>query len=109
MTEETPIDRAHAAMQARPEEDGARLAFYERLADAELFLMLQAEADDGADTVTPELFEVGDARNNVSQRQHAPAEFLDMRLRSGGVVFDEHKVLQHATGLQVSAVWRRPE
>lgn len=62
MTEETPIDRAHAAMQARPEEDGARLAFYERLADAELFLMLRAEADDGADTVTPELFEVGDAR-----------------------------------------------
>ena len=56
---ETPIDRAHAAMQAAPEDDAARLRFYERLADAELFLMLTAEP--AGDEISPELFEVQDA------------------------------------------------
>ena len=37
MTDETPLDLAHAAMEAAPENDAARLRFYERLADAELF------------------------------------------------------------------------
>jgi hypothetical protein len=57
---ETPIDTAHAAMEAAPEDDAARLRFYDRLADAELFLMLAEEAR-GTD-VSPELFELGDAR-----------------------------------------------
>ncbi|MCW3783122.1 SseB family protein [Defluviimonas salinarum] len=51
---ETILDRAHAAMAAAPEDDAARLRFYERLADAELFLLLQAEPVD--DAVAPQLF-----------------------------------------------------
>lgn len=55
---ETPIDRAHAAMSAAEGDDGARLRFYERLADAELFLMLAADPE--GDQVTPEVFPVED-------------------------------------------------
>ena len=44
MTEETPLDAAHAAMEAAPEDDAARLRFYERLADSELFLLLRRGA-----------------------------------------------------------------
>ncbi|WP_264210414.1 SseB family protein [Leisingera thetidis] len=55
MTDETPLDLAHAAMEAAPGDDAARLRFYERLADAELFLMLAEEAD--GDRISPELFE----------------------------------------------------
>lgn len=60
MTEETQIDRAHARMQADPEDDTARLAFYERLGDAELFLLLEEEPQ--RDAVTPRVFDLGDAR-----------------------------------------------
>jgi hypothetical protein len=56
MDETTEIDRAHAAMQAAPEDDTARLRFYERLADGELFVLLQEEAVQEA--VSPELVEV---------------------------------------------------
>ncbi|MGI1661046.1 SseB family protein [Palleronia sp. KMU-117] len=38
-------------MEAAPEDDGARLAFYERLAEGELFLLLEREA--GPDAVEP--------------------------------------------------------
>jgi len=40
--DETPLDTAHAAMMAAPENDAARLRFYERMADAELYLLLEA-------------------------------------------------------------------
>lgn len=60
----TALDTAHAAMQAASESDGddnaARLRFYERLADAELFVLLSEEASGGA--ISPELFEVEDGR-----------------------------------------------
>ncbi len=56
MTDETPLDRAHAAMRANPEDDAARLRFYERLAEAELFLLLEREAEAGG--VSPRLFPV---------------------------------------------------
>lgn len=56
MSDETPLDRAHAAMEAAPEDDAARLRFFERLADAELLVMLVAEAD--GDTIDPETFEI---------------------------------------------------
>lgn len=62
MKDETALDLAHAAMDAAPNDDAIRLQFYERLADAELFLMLQADVDASDDNVTPELFELGDAR-----------------------------------------------
>ncbi len=57
MTDETtPLDNAHAAMKAAPEDGAARLRFYERLADSELFLLLAKEAE--GDTIAPELFEL---------------------------------------------------
>ena len=40
----TDLDQAHAAMETAPEDDTARLRFYERLADTELFMLLGAEA-----------------------------------------------------------------
>ncbi|WP_343117279.1 SseB family protein [Ostreiculturibacter nitratireducens] len=54
MPETTVLDFAHAAMEAAPEDAAARLRFYERLADAELFLLLEAEPD--GDTVSPQVF-----------------------------------------------------
>ena len=54
---ETALDIAHGAMQAAPEDDAARLRFFERLGDAELFLLLEAEAD--GDAVTPQVFDPG--------------------------------------------------
>ncbi|NBC96777.1 MAG: SseB family protein, partial [Deinococcus-Thermus bacterium] len=54
MADETPLDRAHAALEAAPEDDAARLAFYERLVEGELFLMLRQEAE--GETVEPRLF-----------------------------------------------------
>ena len=56
MTEITPLDSAHALMDAANGDDAARLRFYERLADSELFVLLSAEASD--DQIEPELFEV---------------------------------------------------
>ncbi|MBR9762216.1 MAG: SseB family protein [Rhodobacteraceae bacterium] len=58
MSEETPLDRAHAAMEAAPADDNARLRFYERLADSELFLLLAGEAE--GEAAAPELFPVED-------------------------------------------------
>ncbi|KAA8607218.1 hypothetical protein AL036_11455 [Salipiger aestuarii] len=55
----TPIDHAHAAMEATPLDDTARLRFYERLADGEMFILLAREAT--GDTVEPEIFALPDA------------------------------------------------
>ncbi|WP_209832302.1 SseB family protein [Ruegeria sp. HKCCE3926] len=60
MIESTALDTAHAAMQADPTSDAARLRFFERLADSELFLMLTEEARD--ENISPELFDVADGR-----------------------------------------------
>lgn len=54
---ETVLDQAHAAMEAAAEDDAARLRFFERLGDAELFLLLEAEAV--GDQVTPQVFDPG--------------------------------------------------
>lgn len=51
---ETPIDRAHARMMADPADDALRLTFYERLADGELFLMLEREPE--GDSIEPRIF-----------------------------------------------------
>ena len=56
----TDLDTAHAAMDAAPDDDSARLRFYERLADTELFMLLGAEAE--GDQITPELFEIEDQK-----------------------------------------------
>ena len=48
----TPLDAAHAVMTAAPTDDRARLAFYDRLAGSELFLLLEREpVGDAADPV----------------------------------------------------------
>jgi hypothetical protein len=57
MSELTPLDTAHAAMEAAPDDDATRLAFYERLGDGELFLLLEAEAE--GETITPQTFDIG--------------------------------------------------
>lgn len=57
MTDPTPLDIAHAAMMADPDDDRARLRFYERIADVELYLLLEAEP--AGDQITPVLYEEG--------------------------------------------------
>ena len=72
---ETVLDAAHAAMQADDADDTARLRFYERLADAELFLLLAAEPT--GDQVEPQVFEVEDgAYVLVFDREERLAEFV---------------------------------
>ena len=56
---DTPLDRAYHLMEAAPDDERARLRFYERLADAELFLLLSEEAT--GETIKPEVFELQDA------------------------------------------------
>ena len=47
----TAIDTAHAAMEAAPEDDAARLRFWGAVTGAELFLLLAEEEQDGR--ITP--------------------------------------------------------
>ncbi|MDO9524058.1 MAG: SseB family protein [Gemmobacter sp.] len=54
----TALDTAFATMLAAPDDDAARLRYYERLSDGELFLLLQDEAE-GAN-MTPRLFPLED-------------------------------------------------
>ena len=91
MTELTPLDQAHAAMMAAPDDDAARLRFYERIADVELFVLLEAEPD--GDQINPVLLEdsyvivfdrsarlaayVGDAAPYVALSGRAIAGMLD--------------------------------
>lgn len=57
MTEMTPLDQAHAIMEQNAT---ARLGFYDRLADAELFVLLTQEAE--GDQISPQMFDVEDGR-----------------------------------------------
>ncbi len=54
---ETVLDAAHAAMEAAPEDEAARLRFFERLADAELHVLL---AEDAGDAIAPRVFPLED-------------------------------------------------
>ena len=54
----TPLDIAHARMEAAPDDDAARLRFYGRMADAELFLLLETEV--GGQAITPRVFALED-------------------------------------------------
>lgn len=62
MTEMTVLDAAHAEMAAAPDDDTRRLAYYDRLAACELFLMLKAEPEAGHDSIAPEVFEFSQAK-----------------------------------------------
>ncbi|MEM9854806.1 MAG: SseB family protein [Pseudomonadota bacterium] len=59
MTEQTPIDLAHAKMEASGE-DADRLRFFERIADAELFLLVEEEPM--GDEIKPQLFDIDEGR-----------------------------------------------
>ncbi|GFE50475.1 hypothetical protein So717_22280 [Roseobacter cerasinus] len=75
MGETTALDTAHAAMQQAPEDDAARLRFYDQLAQSELFLMLADEAGED-DQITPEIFAIGDDQYVlVFDREARLAEF----------------------------------
>ncbi len=52
----TALDDAHAAMEAAPDDDAARLAFHDRLASAELYLLLEREPE-AAGRLDPRPFE----------------------------------------------------
>lgn len=58
MVENTQLDAAYLSAEASPEDDTKRLAFFERLAASELFLLLESEAD--GDKVTPQTFVMHD-------------------------------------------------
>lgn len=71
----TDLDQAHAAMEAAPADDSARLRFYERLADTELFMLLGEEAQ--GDQITPELFEIEDQKFTlVFDREERLSQFV---------------------------------
>jgi len=56
----TPLDAAHAAMAAAPDDDGARLRFWGALAEARLLLLLAEEAS--GDRIVPAEAEVEGGR-----------------------------------------------
>lgn len=78
----TPIDTAQAAMDAAPDDTSKRMAFYERVADSELFLVLEKESSD--DKIQPALFPVEDehyalvfdTETRMSEFTQAPTPFL---------------------------------
>lgn len=72
----TPLDTAHIAMDANPDDDTVRLQFYERLADSELFLLLEKDAE--GDQIEPRLFDTEDMRLVlVFDREHRLNSFAD--------------------------------
>jgi hypothetical protein len=80
----TDLDEAHAAMEAAPEDDTARLRFYERLADTELFMLLGEEAS--GDQIKPELFEIEDQQFAlVFDREARLSEFVGRAAPYAGV------------------------
>lgn len=57
---ETDLDRLHRGMEDAPDSAAARLAFYDRLADAELWLLLAREPQN--DAIEPALFDLEEGR-----------------------------------------------
>ncbi len=54
----TLLDAAHAAVSANPENEALRLRFFERLADGEMVVLLEREAEGG--TLEPKVFDLED-------------------------------------------------
>jgi hypothetical protein len=54
----TLLDAAHAAVSTDPENEGLRLRFFERLADGEMVLLLEREAE--GESLEPKVFELED-------------------------------------------------
>jgi len=60
MTDPTPLDLAHRAMTAAPEETAARLRYFGALSAGELFLLLEREPDD--ERIEPQVFDIDEGR-----------------------------------------------
>lgn len=74
MPELTPLDLAHAQMENSGGDDAARLGFFERLADCELFLLLAREQQ--GNTLDPQVFPADGANYVlVFDREERLAEF----------------------------------
>lgn len=71
---QTDLDQAHAAMIAAPDDDAMRLRFYERLADTELYMLLDGDPD--GDQVSPTIITADGMRFvPVFDREERLAEF----------------------------------
>ena len=74
MTDQTPIDAAHAAMAKAEDDPHARLRFYERVAESELFLLLSGEAS--REQIEPAIFDLPEGRFVLAfDREERLAEF----------------------------------
>ncbi|MGO4854360.1 SseB family protein [Phaeovulum sp. W22_SRMD_FR3] len=99
----TPFDLAHAAMEAAPEEDGARLALYHLLADTELYLLLEVEPEDA--DITPQVFETEegdfvmafDLEERLAEFAGMPAPYAAL---PGRVIAE--KLVGHEVGLGIN-------
>ncbi|MDG1935467.1 MAG: SseB family protein [Paracoccaceae bacterium] len=60
MNPSTPLDRAHALMEGKPDNTQLRLRFFERLADCELFMLLTEEAKN--DNLLPDFLSYEEAQ-----------------------------------------------
>ncbi len=73
---ETPLDFAHRAMEAAGDAPGPRLRFYERLLDAELFVLLAAESPQ--DRLDLQVLDIDEGRVVLAfDRDDRMAAFLD--------------------------------
>ncbi len=71
----TELDDAHADMEQAPGNDRLRLRFFERLADTEIFLLLQSEPED--DKADPQIFDIDEGRFVlVFDREERLAQFV---------------------------------
>lgn len=72
---QTVLDQAYSVMQTAPDDGSARLQFFERLGDAELFILLETEAQQ--DQITPQVFDPGSgALVLVFDREERLAQFV---------------------------------
>ncbi len=70
----TPLDQAHALMQQNPDDASHRLRFYERLAECELFLLLECEVE--GDAIKPLVFPLEESQTVlVFDREDRLVEF----------------------------------
>lgn len=78
----TPLDAAHGLMETDPEDGALRMAFYARLADGELFVLLEDEPE--GETISPRVFPLDDgpvvlafdAEERLAEFTGAPAPYV---------------------------------
>lgn len=78
----TALDEAHAAMEAAPGDDTARLAFYSQLAASELFLLLDGENPATFETSEGRFVLAFDAEDRLAAFAGGPAPYAALSGRS---------------------------